>query len=137
MITLLSDYDTIKQRNIAKHINWVLTELSVRVHKAVNRIGRTCISLVSRTHQFSGILYEVWVVARFDVLFELLNLKKTINCKVRYIYCKAWYLNIFLAHFCSLKCYKSLTNGHHACSPTPSQTSIDILLQPQKMFGQN
>ena len=45
LITLLSDYDTIKQRNIVEHINWVLSELSVGVHKTVNLIGRTCISL--------------------------------------------------------------------------------------------
>jgi len=86
LITLLSDYDTIMQRNIVEHINWVLSELSVGVHKEVNRIGCMCISLLSRTHRFSCILYEVWVAARFDVLFKLLNLKKTINCKVRYIY---------------------------------------------------
>ena len=63
-----------------------LSELSVGVHKTVNRIiGLTCISLICRTHRFSCIL-EVWVTARFDVLFKLLNIKKTINCKVRYIY---------------------------------------------------
>ena len=41
MITLLSDYDTNKQRNIVEHINWVLSELSAGVHKTVNRTGRT------------------------------------------------------------------------------------------------
>ena len=35
------------------------------------------------------------------------------------------------------KCYKSLATGHHACSLTPSQISIDILLQQQKVFDQN
>jgi len=34
-------------------------------------------------------------------------------------------------------CYKSFVTGHHACSPTPSQISIDILLQQQKMFDKN
>jgi len=53
---LLSDYGTNKQSNIVEHINWVLSELSVRVHKTVNRIGRTCISLLSRTHRFLCIL---------------------------------------------------------------------------------
>jgi len=43
----------------------------------------------SRTLQFSCILYEVWVIARFDVLLKLLKIKKTIN--------------IFLAHFHFLK----------------------------------
>jgi len=56
LITLLSDYDTNKQCNIAEHINSVSSELSVGVHKTVNRIGRTCISLLSRTHLFSCIL---------------------------------------------------------------------------------
>jgi len=40
-----SEYDTKKHSNIVEHINWVLSELSVGVHKTVNRIGRTCISL--------------------------------------------------------------------------------------------
>jgi len=44
----LSDYDTNKHSNIVEHINWVLSELSVGVHKTVNRSGRTCISLWSR-----------------------------------------------------------------------------------------
>jgi len=85
LITLLSDYDTNKHSNIVEHINWVLSELSVGVHKTVNRIGRTWISLFSRTHLFSCIL-QVWVTTRFDVIFKLLHLKKTINYKVRYIY---------------------------------------------------
>jgi len=89
-ITLLSDYDTNKQCNIVEHINSVSSELSVGLHKTVNRIGRTCISLSSRIPLFLCILQEVWVAARFDVLFKLLNHKKTINCKVRYIYCRVW-----------------------------------------------
>jgi len=90
LVAQLSDYDTNKHRNIVEHINWVLSELSVGVHKTVNRIGRTCISLLSRTHRFSCILSEVLVTVRFDVLLKLLNVRKTINCKVRYIYCKQW-----------------------------------------------
>jgi len=35
------------------------------------------------------------------------------------------------------KCCKSLATGHHACSLSPSQISIDILLQQQKVFDQN
>jgi len=43
----------------------------------------------SSTLQFSCISYEVWVTARFDVLFKSLNVTKTINT--------------FLAHFRFLK----------------------------------
>jgi len=56
LIAQLSDYDTKKHSNIVEHINWVLSELSVGVNKTVNGIGRTCISLLSRTHRFSCIL---------------------------------------------------------------------------------
>jgi len=41
LVTLLSVCDTNKQSNIVEHINRVLPELSVGVHKTVNRIGRT------------------------------------------------------------------------------------------------
>jgi len=47
MVALLSDYDTNKNSNIVEYINWVLSEPSVGVHKTVNRIVRTCISLLS------------------------------------------------------------------------------------------
>ena len=43
LVALLSDYVTNKHSNIVEHINWVLSELSVGVHKMVNRIGRMCI----------------------------------------------------------------------------------------------
>jgi len=56
LVTVLSDYDANKKSNIVEHINWFLSELSVGVHKTVNFIGRTCISLSSRTHRFSCIL---------------------------------------------------------------------------------
>jgi len=56
MVAQLSDYDTKKRSNIVEHINWVLSELSVGLHKTVNRIGRACISLLSRTQRFSCIL---------------------------------------------------------------------------------
>jgi len=46
LVALLSDYDTNKHSNIVEHISWVLSELSVGVHKMLNRIGRTWISLV-------------------------------------------------------------------------------------------
>ena len=104
LFALLSDYGhgANKHSNMVEHISWVLSDLSVGVHKTVNRIGRTCTSLLSRTHRFSCILQDVQVTPRFHVLFQLLNVKKTINCKVRYIHCKVWQLNIFLAHCHSL-----------------------------------
>jgi len=46
LVAQLSDYDTKKHSNIVEHINWVLSELSIGVHKTVNHIGRTCISLL-------------------------------------------------------------------------------------------
>ena len=56
LVAQISDYDTKKHSNIVEHINWVISELSVGVHKTVNRVGRTCISLLSRIHRFSCIL---------------------------------------------------------------------------------
>jgi len=38
--------DVNKHSNIVEHIIWVLSELSIRVHKMLNRIGRMCISLL-------------------------------------------------------------------------------------------
>ena len=77
----------------------------------------------SRTLQFSCISYEVLLAARFDVLFKSLNVTKTINT--------------FLAHFRVFEKATNLFNatGHHACSPTPTKISIDILLLPAKTFG--
>jgi len=65
----------------------------------------------------------VWVTARFDVLFKSPNVTKAIN--------------IFLAHFRFSKKAPNLFNatGHHACNPTPTKISIDILLPPAKTFG--
>jgi len=45
LVAQLPDYGTNKQSNIVEHLNRVLSELSVGVHKTVNRIGRTYISL--------------------------------------------------------------------------------------------
>ena len=77
----------------------------------------------SRTLQFSCISHEVWVTARFDVLFKSLNVTKTINT--------------FLAHFRVFKKATNLFNaaGHHACSPTSIKIFIDILLSAAKTFG--
>jgi len=65
----------------------------------------------------------VWVTARFDVLVKSPNVTKTIN--------------IFLAHFRFFEKAANLFNatGHHACTPTPTKISIDILLPAAKTFG--
>jgi len=42
----ISYLDVNKHSNIGQHINWVLSELSVGVHKMLNRVCRTCISLL-------------------------------------------------------------------------------------------
>jgi len=52
LVALLLDDGTNKQGNIVEHLNRVLSELSVGVHKTVSRTGPMCISLSSRTHQF-------------------------------------------------------------------------------------
>ena len=77
----------------------------------------------SRTLQPSCILKEVWVKARFDVLFKSPNVIKTIN--------------IFLAHF---RCFEKAPNlfiaaGHDAYTPIPTEISTDILLPAAKKFG--
>jgi len=91
----------------------------------LNRIVRTCMSCHSygRTLQPSCILKEVWVTARFDVLFKSPNITKTIT--------------IFLAH---IRFFEKATNlfnatGNHACTPIPIKISIDILLPAAKTFG--
>ena len=38
--------DVNKHSNTVEHIIWVLSELSIGVHKMLNRIGRMCISLL-------------------------------------------------------------------------------------------
>jgi len=40
LVALLSDYDTKEHSNMVEHINWILSELSLGVHKTVNSIGR-------------------------------------------------------------------------------------------------
>ena len=46
LLPLISYLDVNKHGNTVEHINWVLLELSVGVHKILNRIGRKCISLL-------------------------------------------------------------------------------------------
>jgi len=46
LLALISYLDTNKYSNVVEHINWVLSELSVVVHKMPNRIDRICISLI-------------------------------------------------------------------------------------------
>jgi len=43
---LISYLDVNKHSNIVEHINCFFSELSVGLHKMLNRIGRTCISLL-------------------------------------------------------------------------------------------
>ena len=63
------------------------------------------------------------VTARFYVLFKSLNVTKTIN---------------FFP--CTFPFFENTTNGfsatgHHACRPTPTEISTDILLPAGKTFG--
>jgi len=46
LFLLISYLDVNQHSNIVEHINWVLSELSVGVHKMLNRIGSACISLL-------------------------------------------------------------------------------------------
>jgi len=46
LLPLISYLDVNKHSNIIEYIIWVLSELSVGVHKMLNRIGRMCISLL-------------------------------------------------------------------------------------------
>jgi len=46
LFPLISYLDVNKHSNIVEHINWVLSELSVGVHKMLNSIDPTCISLL-------------------------------------------------------------------------------------------
>jgi len=46
LLPLTSYLDVNEHSNIVEHIIWVLLELSVGEHKMLNRIGRTCMSLL-------------------------------------------------------------------------------------------
>ena len=72
----------------------------------------------TRTLQLSCISYEVWVTARFDVLFKSPNVTKTIN--------------IFLAHFRFLKklqIFLMLLGIMHAPPPLPKSPLISSYQQ--------
>jgi len=74
----ISYLDVNKHSNVVEHINWVLSELSVRVQKMLNHISRTCISLL--LWNTSVFMHFISVVTtRFDVWFKLLNVTKTID----------------------------------------------------------
>jgi len=84
----------------------------------LNRIDGTYISLLKccRTLQVSCIL-QVWVTARFDVLFMLLNVTK---------------INIFLAHFhllTKLQIFLMLLGIMHAAPPLPKSPLISAYQQ--------
>ena len=79
------------------------------------------ITLTAEHLQFSCILQEVWVTARFDVLFKSLNVEKTIN--------------IFLAHLRFLKSYKSFQCYWASCmQPHPYQNLYWYPLTSSKNF---
>ena len=46
LLPLISYLDANKHSRVVEHINWVLSELSVGVHKILNLIGSTSISLL-------------------------------------------------------------------------------------------
>jgi len=46
LLPFISYLDVNKHSDKVEHLNWVLSELSVVVHKMLNRIGRPCISLL-------------------------------------------------------------------------------------------
>ena len=54
---LVSYLDVNKNGNIVEHIKWVLSELSVGVHKMLNRTGHMCIS---HSHRGVVLKQEVW-----------------------------------------------------------------------------
>ena len=62
------------------------------------------------------VFYEVWLTARFEVFFKLLNVTKTIN--------------IFSCSFPLFVKASNLFNAtaHQVCSPTPTEICIDIIL---------
>jgi len=65
------------------------------------------------------------VTARFDVLFKLLNVKNKLQGT---IYMLQGMVDKYFS--CKFLLFNNATNlEHHARSPTPSQISIDILLQ--------
>jgi len=46
LFPLISYLDVNKHSNIVEYINWVLSEFAVGVHKMLNRIVHTCMSLL-------------------------------------------------------------------------------------------
>jgi len=101
----------------------VLSELSVGVHKMLNRIVRTCISLLQQnTSVFMHFIRSVgWVTAWFDVLFKSHNVTKT--------------MNIFLAHFRFLKKLQifSMLLGIIRAAPLPKSPLISSYQQEKHL----
>jgi len=107
-------YSRIHQLSFIRAVGWSAQKAFALVSRAYHSY--------SRTLQFSCISYEVWVTARFDVLFKPLVTKM---------------INTFLAHFRFFEKATKLFNatGHHVCSLTRTKTSIDILLSAAKKIG--
>jgi len=107
-------YSRIHQLSFVRAVGWSAQNAFALVARAYHSY--------SRTLQFSCISYEVWVAARFDVLFKSLVTKS---------------INTFLAYFRFFEKATKLFNatGHHACSLTRTKTSTDILLPAAKTFG--
>jgi len=106
---------------MVEHIIWVYLSSQLECTKCWIALVARAYHCYSRTLQFSCIS-QVWVTARFDILFKLLYVTKTIN--------------IFLAHFRFLKKLQIilvLLSIMHAAQPVPkSPFSIDILLPAAK-----
>jgi len=46
LLPIILHLDTNKHSSKVEYINWIVSELSVGVHKMLNRTGRTCISFL-------------------------------------------------------------------------------------------
>ena len=86
----------------------------------LNRIGRTCISLFTVEH-FS---FHAFCVSQRD----LMSCSSHLTLQRRQI--------VFLHISVFLKKLQNLFNaaGHHACNPTPTKISTDILLPAENTF---
>ena len=121
MLPLISYLDVNKHTNIVEQINRAVSLSAQNAESHWLLVTCACNSY-SRTLQFSCILYEVWVTARFDVLFNSLNVTKTTN--------------IFLAHFRfwnKLQIFLMILGIMHAASPLPKSPLISSYQQQKHL----
>ena len=123
LLPLISYLDVNKHSKIVEYIDWILSEFSVGVHNMLNRIVRTCISLLQ------------WNTSVFMHFVRSVGYS-TVWCLVQV----AWRYKDDKCFSCTFSFFEKATNiftaaGHHACSPTPTKISIDILLTAAKTFG--